>query len=130
MLTVAAVLGKLAVGVFAGSPLTMAGFLKVGWAMNGRGEFSFFIAESANRRDILTAENFSAVVLALLLSSVMAPIGFRRALMVDRRAEEAETVATFNGVSSGGSSRWTAGEVEGVDMTRRADGEGVTAGQS
>ena len=36
VLTVAAVLGKLVVGLYAGPPLTLVGFLKLGWAMNGR----------------------------------------------------------------------------------------------
>lgn len=36
VLTAAAVVGKLVVGLFAGPPLTFSGFLKLGWAMNGR----------------------------------------------------------------------------------------------
>lgn len=36
VLTVAAVVGKLVVGLYAGPPLTLSGFLKLGWAMNGR----------------------------------------------------------------------------------------------
>ncbi|CAM9581064.1 unnamed protein product, partial [Hapterophycus canaliculatus] len=36
VLTVAAIVGKLVVGFYAGPPLTLAGFLKLGWAMNGR----------------------------------------------------------------------------------------------
>lgn len=38
VLTVAAVVGKLVVGLYAGPPLTLVGFLKLGWAMNGRCE--------------------------------------------------------------------------------------------
>lgn len=84
-LTFAAVVGKLAVGLFAGRPLTFLGFSKLGWAMNGRGEFSFFIAQEASEEDILTAEDYSAVVWALLLSSLAAPIAFRRILEADRQ---------------------------------------------
>lgn len=80
ILTAAAVIGKLFVGLFAGPPLTLSGFSQLGWAMNGRGEFSFFIAQEASEEGILTAEDFSAVVWALLLSSIAAPIAFRRAL--------------------------------------------------
>lgn len=98
MLTAAAVLGKLAVGFYAEAPLTLAGFSKLGWAMNGRGEFSFFIAESAHDNEILTAEDYSAVVLALLLSSIMASIGFRRALKADGEAVEEEIGDATNGV--------------------------------
>lgn len=41
VLTVAAVVGKLVVGLYAGPPLTLSGFLKLGWAMNGRCDFVF-----------------------------------------------------------------------------------------
>ncbi|CAN0286965.1 unnamed protein product, partial [Laminaria digitata] len=60
VLTVAAVVGKLAVGVFAGPPLTLSGFLKLGWAMNGRGEFSFLIAQEASDEGVLSAQDYSA----------------------------------------------------------------------
>lgn len=87
VLTAAAVVGKLVVGLYAGPPLTLSGFSKLGWAMNGRGEFSFFIAQEASDEGILTAEDYSAVVWALLLSSIAAPVAFRRALVADRRAK-------------------------------------------
>lgn len=45
-----------------------------------RGEFSFFIAQEASDEGILTTEDYSAVVWALLLSSVAAPLFFRKAL--------------------------------------------------
>lgn len=86
ILTAAAVFGKLVVGLYAGPPLTFAGFFKLGWAMNGRGEFSFFIAQEASDGGVLTAEDYSAVIWALLLSSLAAPIAFRRALVADRRS--------------------------------------------
>ncbi|CAM9257218.1 unnamed protein product [Choristocarpus tenellus] len=79
VLTVAAVGGKMMVGLFA-IPLTPLGFATLGWAMNGRGEFSFLIAQEASEEGILEARDYSAVVWALLLSSVSAPIAFRRAL--------------------------------------------------
>eukprot|EP00752_Nemacystus_decipiens_P016265 g14545.t1 len=80
VLTVAAIVGKLVVGLYAGPPLTTSGFLKLGWAMNGRGEFSFFIAQEASDERIVTTEEYSAVVWALLLSSFAAPVFFRRVL--------------------------------------------------
>ncbi|CAM9675350.1 unnamed protein product [Ectocarpus sp. 12 AP-2014] len=83
ILTVAAIVGKLVVGFYAGPPLTLSGFLKLGWAMNGRGEFSFFIAQEARDEGILTTEDYSAVVWALLLSSIAAPVFFRRVLAKD-----------------------------------------------
>ncbi|CAN0034834.1 unnamed protein product [Ectocarpus sp. 8 AP-2014] len=51
--------------------------------MNGRGEFSFFIAQEASDEGILTTGDYSAVVWALLLSSIAAPVFFRRVLAKD-----------------------------------------------
>lgn len=48
-----------------------------------RGEFSFFIAQEASDEGILETEEYSAVVWALLLSSVAAPLFFRRVLNTD-----------------------------------------------
>lgn len=53
-------------------------------SLNGtRGEFSFFIAQEASDEDILETEDYSAVVWALLLSSIAAPVFFRRVLAKD-----------------------------------------------
>lgn len=49
-----------------------------------RGEFSFFIAQEASEEGILTTGDYSAVVWALLLSSVAAPVFFRRVLARDQ----------------------------------------------
>lgn len=87
VLTAAAVVGKLVVGFYSGPPYTLSGFLKLGWAMNGRGEFSFFIAQQASDQGILRAEDYSAVIWALLLSSIAATIAFRRVLAADRRGD-------------------------------------------
>lgn len=117
MLTAAAVFGKLVVGLFAGPPLTLSGFLKLGWAMNGRGEFSFFIAQEASEKGILTAEDYSSVVWALLLSSIAAPFAFRRTLAADRRAgRTAEPVASeaADGEERGGSAHGQTENVVGV----------------
>lgn len=103
VLTVAAVVGKLAVGVFAGPPLTLSGFLTLGWAMNGRGEFSFLIAQEASEGGVLSAEDYSAVVWALLLCSLATPIAFRRVLAADRRAQEKAVLANqAESVGAGG----------------------------
>lgn len=117
VLTAAAVVGKLVVGLFAGPPLTLSGFSKLGWAMNGRGEFSFFIAQESSEQGILTAEDYSAVVWALLLSSTAAPIAFRRALAAGRRAE-AEAAATSgnnDGEADGGSENAVLREIKAED---------------
>eukprot|EP00903_Cladosiphon_okamuranus_P010852 g10252.t1 len=96
VLTSAAVAGKLVVGLYAGPPLTLSDFLKLGWAMNGRGEFSFFIAQEASDEGILTTEDYSAVVWALLLSSFAAPVFFRRVL-----TKQDYTVDSTNGSACG-----------------------------
>lgn len=126
ILTAAAVVGKLVVGLFAGPPLTLSGFSKLGWAMNGRGEFSFFIAQESSDQGILTAEDYSAVVWALLLSSTAAPIAFRRALAAGRRAEaEAEAAATS------GNDGVEADRGSGNDVLReiKAEGGGAALGR-
>lgn len=93
ILTAAALIGKLVVGFYAGPPLTLLGFLKLGWAMNGRAEFSFFIAQEASDDGILSAEDYSAVVWALLLCAVASPLAFRKVLAADDRATP-DAVAT------------------------------------
>lgn len=40
--------GKLSTGFFAVPSLTMVTFMQMGWAMEGRGEFSFLIADQAS----------------------------------------------------------------------------------
>lgn len=123
ILTAAAVAGKLAVGLFAGPPLTLSGFYKLGWAMNGRGEFSFFIAEAANEKGILTAEDYSAVVWALLLSSIAAPIAFRRVLAADRLAAAEE-----DGAAAGRDRVVDAGEGREDERSRGGGSEAARAG--
>ena len=118
VLTVAAIVGKLAVGVFAGPPLTVLGFLKLGWAMNGRGEFAFLIAEEASDKGVLSPEDYSAVLWALLLTALATPIAFRRVLDAERRAQ-AEGIAA-NQEESGGSSDHSGG-VGGVGVPKTSD---------
>ncbi|CAM9442731.1 unnamed protein product, partial [Discosporangium mesarthrocarpum] len=79
VLALAAITGKMAVGVFA-EPLTLLGFLTLGWGMNGRGEFSFLIAKEAAETAILAPEDYSAVVWALLVTTAAAPSAFRTSL--------------------------------------------------
>ena len=78
LLTVAAVLGKLCTGVVA-TPYSWMTFWSVGFAMNGRGEFSFLIATEAASKGLLsvTDGSFASVAWALCLSILLAPIAFR-----------------------------------------------------
>ena len=48
-LIVVAIVGKLAVGCLS-KPLTFVSFMKFGFAMGGRGEFSFLIADEVRTR--------------------------------------------------------------------------------
>ena len=75
-LLLVAVLGKLALGLWA-YPLSTNNALLLGWAMNGRGEFSFLITQQATESGLLSDELGAAVVWAVVLSTVAAPIGFR-----------------------------------------------------
>jgi len=63
---------KIPVGVF-GRPLRTE-FLKVGASMLPRGEFSFVIAASARSLGLLDVEQSSAVLLAVLLTVIFAPL--------------------------------------------------------
>lgn len=56
-----------------------------------RGEFSFFIAQEASDEGILTTEEYSAVVWALLLSSFAAPVFFRRVLTKEEGTNDNNT---------------------------------------
>lgn len=71
--------GKFAVGPFS-IPFTWNGFLQFSFAMCGRGEFSFLIADEAVRDGLLDPIHYSAIVWALLLSSFTSPFGFRHYL--------------------------------------------------
>lgn len=118
VLTVAAIVGKLAVGVFAAPPLTVLGFLKLGWAMNGRGEFAFLIAEEASDKGVLSPEDYSAVLWALLLTALATPIAFRRVLASSRRGQMKEAAANRAQGGAGGGAGGSGGADERghVDM--------------
>ena len=85
VLTVVAIVGKLAIGCFV-SPLTWDRAMAFGWAMNGRGEFSFLIAAEALKEGVLTPAVFSGAVWGALLSSAVAPFGFRYYLQMTKKS--------------------------------------------
>lgn len=70
VLALAGVLGKLCVGLVARDKV-------VGLAMNGRGEFSFLLADRAFARGAITRDQFVAVIAALLLICLVLPFVFR-----------------------------------------------------
>merc|ERR550537_695005 len=52
----------------------------IGWAMVGRAEFAYLIAEMAKSGGILSNEMFSIVIWALLYATIVAPIAFKYVL--------------------------------------------------
>ncbi len=71
-----AVAGKLALGLWA-YPFNSTNALLLGWAMNGRGEFSFLITQQAVENGLLGDDLAGGVVWAVVVSTILAPIGFR-----------------------------------------------------
>ena len=67
LLTIAAVVGKaFPLGLFA-LPLTWLNFCKFAVIMNGRGEFSYLIADSGRETGVLSSTNFAAATSDSLL---------------------------------------------------------------
>ncbi|EGD83060.1 hypothetical protein PTSG_03697 [Salpingoeca rosetta] len=87
--TIPAILGKLVTGVFAGAlPKAQV----VGWAMVGRGELGFLMAQEALEEDLVGSDTFIASVWALLLCTLLSPLAMRRALDKLERTADAYTV--------------------------------------
>lgn len=83
MLFFAALVGKaFPLGLFA-KPLTILSFLKFSIAMQGRGEFSFLIAETGKTEGVLDQYWHGGCILAVFLASFLAPFGFRCILNIE-----------------------------------------------
>ena len=78
-LLLAALVGKAFVG-FLAIPLTTFNFFKFSIAMQGRGEFSFLIADIAKSEGVLDNEWHAGCIWACVLASLVAPFGFRYVL--------------------------------------------------
>eukprot|EP00446_Apocalathium_sp_SHHI-4_P027518 CAMPEP_0177238016 /NCGR_PEP_ID=MMETSP0367-20130122/46305_1 /TAXON_ID=447022 ORGANISM="Scrippsiella hangoei-like, Strain SHHI-4" /NCGR_SAMPLE_ID=MMETSP0367 /ASSEMBLY_ACC=CAM_ASM_000362 /LENGTH=84 /DNA_ID=CAMNT_0018689049 /DNA_START=1 /DNA_END=255 /DNA_ORIENTATION=+ len=52
----------------------------IGWAMVGRAEFAYLIAQMAVSADMMDKDTFSIVIWALLYATVFAPFIFRKVL--------------------------------------------------
>ena len=52
----------------------------IGWAMVGRAEFAYLIAEMAKSAGIMNAEVFAQCIWALLYATIFAPFVFRKTL--------------------------------------------------
>lgn len=100
-----ALLGKLAVGFlvpnFTQSP-NFKGFhlrdvMVVGFSMAAEGEFAFVIAVFAFDKKLISKELYSSIVLAVLLSTILAPFALRMTIsaynkVAEKRVEDAEKV--------------------------------------
>lgn len=78
VLCVVCVVGKALLGLMA-VPLTFGSANKFGWAMQGRGEFSFLIADQAREDGIfkVVEADFASVIWGLLLTCFLTPFAFR-----------------------------------------------------
>merc|ERR1719382_516708 len=67
----------------------------IGWAMVGRAEFAYLIAQMAAASNMMEPAVFSIVIWALLWATVFAPLVFRLVLnkYVQRKAQEAQAAA-------------------------------------
>eukprot|EP01060_Flectonema_neradi_P014034 TRINITY_DN20752_c0_g1_i1.p1 TRINITY_DN20752_c0_g1~~TRINITY_DN20752_c0_g1_i1.p1 ORF type:complete len:426 (+),score=73.66 TRINITY_DN20752_c0_g1_i1:81-1358(+) len=80
-LGICGLLGKMLVGMLA-SPFTVRNYLIFGWAMQGRGEFSFILADEAAEEDLFHKDSADhpSVIWALLICCIATPIAFKRVL--------------------------------------------------
>lgn len=70
----------------------------IGWAMVGRAEFAYLIAEMAVTAHIMTPEVFSIVIWALLYATIFAPFVFRKVLArYAEKLKKLEEVALADG---------------------------------
>jgi Kef-type K+ transport system membrane component KefB len=71
----------------------------VGWAMVGRGELGFVMAEAAFRSDLTSELTFSVTVWALLLATLLSPPCFRAAVgSYGAHSDQKTTAVPYSGV--------------------------------
>jgi len=90
VLFLVSVVGKSFLAPFA-MPCNMMEMAKFSFAMQGRGEFSFLIADQAQEDGIYEGSDFGAVVWGLLMTCIITPFGFRYILTKQGAAEAAPT---------------------------------------
>ena len=81
LLTLLAVLSKVVTGVWAGTAVRWV----VGWAMVGRGELGFVMAEEGYESGVTSRLTFSVTVWALLLATLLSPVALRYVLAQQRQ---------------------------------------------
>eukprot|EP00051_Salpingoeca_urceolata_P013821 m.174907 g.174907 ORF g.174907 m.174907 type:complete len:443 (+) comp17908_c0_seq1:116-1444(+) len=94
----------------------------VGFAMVGRGELGFKIAQEAFEDDILTKQSFAISVWALLLATLMSPFLMRRALAAKLRQEADDPHEASSGDDPSGGQRCQENGLE-------ADGDALDQGR-
>ena len=80
-----AALGKVATGGFA-RPFNAHEAAKIGFAMSAWGEFAFIVATASREAGTLGHQEFSAVILCVLLSAMYAPLAVNYAINAEKRA--------------------------------------------
>jgi len=81
MLYFSAIIGKFATCVWApGFPRKLLDGMKLGAAMSAWGEFAFILATTSESLQIITKQQFSSVVMAILLSVIVGPILLKYAI--------------------------------------------------
>ena len=80
-----AALGKVATGAFA-RPFNAHEAAKIGFAMSAWGEFAFIVATASREAGTLGHQEFSAVILCVLLSAMYAPLAVNYAIKAEKRA--------------------------------------------
>jgi len=103
ILFLVSVIGKSFLAPFA-LPLTITEASKFSFAMQGRGEFSFLIADQAAEDNIYSGSDFGAVVWGLLLTCIITPFGFRYVLTREM-GEERSTDPEDDGIQT----HWSVG---------------------
>ena len=93
-------IGKVATGVWA-MPLDAGEFFKVGFAMAAWGEFAFITATTARSENIIDQTAFASVILAVVVSVVVAPVLLRLTIRRSNRS----AVAMIEGASARDRSR-------------------------
>lgn len=77
-------LGKIGTGIFA-KPFSATEAAKIGFAMSAWGEFAFIVATASREAGTLDHQDYSAVVLAVLLSALYAPFAVKFAIDYDKK---------------------------------------------
>ena len=80
-----AAFGKVATGLFA-RPFNAHEAAKIGFAMSAWGEFAFIVATASREAGTLGKQEFSAVILCVLLSAMYAPLAVNSAIKAEKRA--------------------------------------------